>query len=487
MRFARNLASGLGLVWNKGERVQGFTNPAWTLIMALVHWVGVPERLTSMPMQLASVGIDLLTAVYIWWRVSKRTGPDWGIGAAAAYLASSCAVCWAISGWETSAIALGWALALDPLVEDQPRTSDAWRSLLIAGVTVLFRPDAALLLGALVLYWVSTVERTERWKLILALMIAAVPALALAIFQRGYYGSWIPNTATLKRSAGILSVFPGIEYVLVSVFRYPFNAVAIIGAIFGASRLSRRAAVLIASLAGAYLVYVVSVGGDHFEHARFLLPLLPTATVLAADALSRVRLGSDTRRKFLIRAAAVAMIGLIVFDFGDEALVDVPVQKNLNRYALLTALALRDLSAGKNPTVGIFLAGTIPYFNPSIRFHDMLGKNDLHIARTMPHSGEPGHNRWDYDYSLDKVQPELIITSYPILKQKPSLRETGFRQTYDYYQDLYNQAQFVALYLDNQVPLRFDGEDVFIYEAYARKDGVLDALVPAVRISHLSH
>jgi arabinofuranosyltransferase len=487
MRFARNLASGLGLVWNKGERVQGFTNPAWTLIMALVHWVGVPERLASMPMQLGSLAIDLLTAVYIWWRVSKRTGPDWGIGAAAAYLASSCAVCWAISGWETSAIALGWALALDPVLEDQPRASDARRSLLIAGLTVLFRPDAALLLGALVLYWVSIVERTERWKLILAVTIAAAPAMALAIFQRGYYGSWIPNTATLKRSAGIMSVFPGIEYVLVSIFRYPFNAVAIVGAIFGASRLSRRAAVLIASLAGGYLLYVVSVGGDHFAHARFILPLLPTATVLAADALSRVQIGSDTRRRFLIRAAAVAMIGLIVFDFGDEALVDVPAQKNLNRYALLTALALRDLSAGKNPTVGIFLAGTIPYFNPSIRFHDMLGKNDLHIARTMPHSGEPGHNRWDYDYSLDKVQPDLIITSYPILKKSPSLRETGFRQTYDYYQDLYNQAQFVTLYLDNQVPLRFDGEDVFIYEAYARKDGVLGGPAPAVRISHVSH
>jgi hypothetical protein len=174
----------------------------------------------------------------------------------------------------------------------------------------------------------------------------------------------------------------------------------------------------------------------------------------------------------------VAMIGLLAFDFGDEALVDVPAQKNLNRYALLTALDLRNLSAGKRPTVGIFLAGTIPYFNPSIRFHDMLGKNDLHIAKTRAHSGEPGHNRWDYDYSLDKVQPDLIITSYPILKQKPSLRETGFRLASDYYQDLYNQAQFVALYLDNQVPLRFDGEDVYVYEAYARKGGVFDPPTP---------
>ena len=159
MRFARNLASGLGLVWNPGERVQGFTNPAWTLMMVVVHWIGVPGRLASLPMQLASAAIDLLTAVYIWWRVSERTGPDWGIGAAAAYLASSCAICWAISGWETSAITLGWAIALDPVLEESPRPIDVWRSLIAAGLTVLFRPDAGLLLGALAVYWALTASR----------------------------------------------------------------------------------------------------------------------------------------------------------------------------------------------------------------------------------------------------------------------------------------------------------------------------------------
>ena len=487
MRFARNLMSGLGLVWNQGERVQGFTSPAWTLIMAVVHWIGVPSRLASLPMQVGSAAIDLLTAVYIWWRVNERTGPDWGIGAAAAYLASSCAICWAISGWETSAITLGWALALDPVLEENPRAIDAWRSLIVAGVTVLFRPDAELLLAALALYWASTAKSNERLSVVAAVMVAVVPAVALAVFQRGYYGSWIPNTATLKRSAGILSVRPGIEYVLMSIFRYPFNAVVVAGGIFGARRLRRPAVTLLAALAGTYLLYVVAVGGDHFKHARFLLPILPTATVLAADALSRIRIGSDARRKFLIRAAAVAMIGLIVLDFGDEAFVRVPLQKNFNRYALNTALALRDLAAGKNPTIGVFLAGTIPYFNPSIRFHDMLGKNDLHIARTRAHCGEPGHNRWDYDYSLDHVKPDLIITSYPILKQKPSLRETGFRQVCDYYQDLYNQSQFAALYLGNQVPIRYGGEDVSIYEAYARKGGVFDPAIAANSSSHLAH
>jgi hypothetical protein len=138
---------------------------------------------------------------------------------------------------------------------------------------------------------------------------------------------------------------------------------------------------------------------------------------------------------------------------------------------LITALALRDLSAGKTPRIGIFLAGAIPYYNPSIQFHDMLGKNDVQIALTAPHSAMPGHNRWDYNYSLDRVQPDLIITSYPLIKTLPPLRETAFRKTNDFYQDLYNQAQFADLYLDNQIPIKFDNEAVGLYEAYARKGG----------------
>ena len=33
-RYARNLATGHGLVWNPGERVEGYTNFLWTLLMA---------------------------------------------------------------------------------------------------------------------------------------------------------------------------------------------------------------------------------------------------------------------------------------------------------------------------------------------------------------------------------------------------------------------------------------------------------------------
>src|SRR5579862_1742677 len=32
MRYAYNLAHGQGLVWNAGDRVEGFTNLGWTLV-----------------------------------------------------------------------------------------------------------------------------------------------------------------------------------------------------------------------------------------------------------------------------------------------------------------------------------------------------------------------------------------------------------------------------------------------------------------------
>ena len=35
MRYARNFAQGLGLVFNPGERVEGFTSFLWTIILAV--------------------------------------------------------------------------------------------------------------------------------------------------------------------------------------------------------------------------------------------------------------------------------------------------------------------------------------------------------------------------------------------------------------------------------------------------------------------
>ncbi len=476
MRFARNLTAGRGWVWNTGERVQGFTNFAWTLLMALVHLTPLPDRLTSLVLQIASVMIHLLTAGYIWRRTKERISPAWALAAMAGYLSSSCTTCWAISGWETSIVTLGWAIALDPLlVRHQSIDSrGVWRSLFAAALTVLFRPDAELLFIALVIYWLL---KTSPRSVLIAIVASSVFPIALGVFQRLYYGSYVPNTAVLKRSAGVLSFIHGFEYLFTSLLRYPFNGAVLIGAAIGARWLEKSERLLLGGLASAYLFYLISVGGDAFTHARFLLPLLPTATILTAETLSRITFAGAGRKGFAWRVWGILSIALLSFDLADEVLVDVPGQKNLNRLALITSEAIHVLSDGKDPLIGVFAAGAVPYFNPRLRFHDLLGKSDVHIARSEPHSGQPGHNHWDYDYSLANVRPDLIVTTYPLPRGRPPRYQTGFRAVSDFYQDLYDQAEFAKLYLPHPIPIRADGEGGQGFEAYAREDGKLANVV----------
>jgi hypothetical protein len=44
---------------------------------------------------------------------------------------------------------------------------------------------------------------------------------------------------------------------------------------------------------------------------------------------------------------------------------------------------------------------------------DLLGKNDTRIARSAPHGDFfPGHNKWDYDYSIGEVRPDVIFQTF---------------------------------------------------------------------------
>jgi len=44
LRYARNLIEGQGLVFNRGERVEGFTHPLWVLLDAIIVALRLPPR-----------------------------------------------------------------------------------------------------------------------------------------------------------------------------------------------------------------------------------------------------------------------------------------------------------------------------------------------------------------------------------------------------------------------------------------------------------
>jgi hypothetical protein len=47
-RYVENLLDGHGLVYNIGERVEGFTHPLWLLLITPPTALGIPVRLSAL-------------------------------------------------------------------------------------------------------------------------------------------------------------------------------------------------------------------------------------------------------------------------------------------------------------------------------------------------------------------------------------------------------------------------------------------------------
>ena len=83
MRYGRNLARGLGLVWNPGEYVEGYTNPLWTLWMSLLHLLPLSLHIPSLLVLLTGAALQGATVV-LTYRLAFEIGGRRGIATAAA-------------------------------------------------------------------------------------------------------------------------------------------------------------------------------------------------------------------------------------------------------------------------------------------------------------------------------------------------------------------------------------------------------------------
>ncbi|HEB64859.1 MAG TPA: hypothetical protein ENJ02_04880, partial [Chloroflexi bacterium] len=114
MRYARNLASGYGLVWNPGgERVEGITNPLWTVYMALWHLLPIPPRLMSLPIQVSGALLLAGTLALVYLLTLRFTRRRWAAWAAVVMTGWYAPLdTWALMGMEVGALVFLLALSV---------------------------------------------------------------------------------------------------------------------------------------------------------------------------------------------------------------------------------------------------------------------------------------------------------------------------------------------------------------------------------------
>jgi hypothetical protein len=273
-RYARNLVEGNGLVYNVGERVEGYTNLLWTLLVALGIALGGRAPDVAHLLGLAS-GTATLLATYAYASAGVDPSKRWIAALAPLLLLAWIGFPgWALSGLETPLFAATVAVSL--AAEARKRIGVA--TIAAMGAT-LTRPEgpllAAVVLGLAVLGGRPQERRRAlAWGLVYAAFLAILTA-----FRIFYYGSPVPNTYFAKVGETGWLVGLGDLGKFLSSSALPL----LIPAVWAAWRdRTCRAGALWAVSVAAYIVWI---GGDAFPHHRFWVPVMVVVAPFAARAL----------------------------------------------------------------------------------------------------------------------------------------------------------------------------------------------------------
>lgn len=443
-RYARNLLDGHGLVFNPGERVEGYSNFLWVLELALI-WalVGLrPEHAAPWLSVACTVGT---VAAMLWWiaripGVRHRRMVAW-IALGLVCSSATFAVWTSAGGLETRQFTFFVVLAIVCLTVHGSR---CWGLILVSlslAAASYTRPEGPLIAACCFAWFIGQriltskrlrLEPTEVFSLIAPFVVLV---LAHVLFRHAYYGEWLPNTYYAKH------VRPWYE----SGFRYLWAAALETGlyflwplALLALRETWRERRDLCYALPllciGLHAAYLFRIGGDHFEYRPldFYWPLLavPAATSIVglgsaiSTNLSRVHwnLPAWTRPRPSVCAVALFVPALVYSSALQGAILfGVTVERSRTLLALpampilvaisndlrsrmgpqYVALRLADhrffadgrlqlwrdydrMQRGVIPTDALTASGTIGipfYYLPDLRVVDTAGLTDATVAR----------------------------------------------------------------------------------------------------------
>lgn len=261
-RYARNLAEHGTLAYNvvaPRELIEGYTNFLWVLLLALGDRCGVaPEVLAPVLTQSAVIGA---LALVCW--LLRRVSGAWSLVPALLLACSPEFMVWGQGGLET---ALAAALTFAAMgAGASGRWPGAGVLTALAGLT---RPDALLPIGLFFGTWLIVHGRKDwpGWRrLLVGGALAAGPLLVHLLWRHEYYGSWAPNTWTVKQFGGLLRGTYGVWYV-----EGWARAVGIVGVVPLLPWLRWRHAVLVVPMVGT-VGWAWAIGGDFMAYSRFLM------------------------------------------------------------------------------------------------------------------------------------------------------------------------------------------------------------------------
>lgn len=449
-RYSRNLADGLGLVYNPGEPVLGTSAPLFAVLLAPA---AVAFGAEALPRAAAAAGIALLPAVaFLVYRYARRMAPPaLAAGAALASLAPEESLRIFASGMETPLYLAGLLVSMELLARGRRR-----EALAVSALLPFLHPEGVLLFPVLVL---ASRRRDGTWPLRDA-ALALVPAAVFAAAVRAWAGTLLPQALIAKSriyvgppgtafeelarslleplgtalAARLASVSPAADFAVVAA------AAGIVAAVLVAARRSLGDPFVLAPGLFA-LAYLGAFSlGNPLIFPWYRAPLLLTATLALAGAAGRAAAeGAGGARSFGALSSRVLAAALLLAGAANAAAFRPAVvadREDLYRDAV-SALGLSPSDVVAAPEIGAVgfytrarVLDTLGLVSPeSLPFHGGAWQERLARSGGGPRGWElpPG--------LLEALRPGYVVSlsSYlvPLLEADPAALQ-GYEKIAEY-------------------------------------------------------
>jgi hypothetical protein len=414
--------NGNGLVYNKGEYVEGYTNFLWTIITAPFTKIGLIDVsiFSSMFGLIFSISNILMIAL-----ISMQFNGDLAkylkylIFLPPLFLALDDSIAfWAIGGMEFplyTLFILGIIYNYFKLNEDSKHIFYLMIFLMLCTLT---RPEGNMIFAFTVVHLLLYRKSIKNFKktVIILLVLYALFCAAYYGFKYSFYGQLIPNTFYAKGVTDIkMNLVLGTKYLALCIGTRLYIFIFILFIPFKkAFKEFKMSFLIIFSL--IYVIYLIMVGGDWMIANRFFVPILPMLYILSVigfiNVIIKIQGYYKNENKVLkfgnvlavILSVLLFVITLIFLEYNQLIIKD-----NNAKYEMQWSMFGKWLKNNVSPetVIAVGPAGKIPYYSELYTI-DMWGLNNSYIAKTDSKRLQAGHKKFNFEYVLS-LNPEFII------------------------------------------------------------------------------
>lgn len=418
-RYAENFAQGDGLVFNRGEFVEGYTNFLWVILLGLLKKIGIDVSKSSSGLG----GIaSLLTLVFMFlisqqislkYRTAYKSLGDIFHFIGILFLATSPAFgIWTVAGLETPLFSCLLTAAIWLHLREIQQSGNFPLSAGCFGLLALTRPEGIMYFGLTMGYslgFFRHFRQLEKWKFLKPVILFLSIVLPHFLWRWAYYGDVLPNTYYIK--VGTEFRLSGIKYVYDFFLTYGgFSFFLVCCFLLLLFRGREYWIGYFLFLFGMNVLYFIYVGGDWMPGFRYFVPMLPLFFLYIQEGIRELFLQWSKRCSWqsMLMVGSLAMIILLnhfyIFittphietRFDGHVEIGKFLQTHAEPHDILAAIDI----------------GAMAYFS-GLRTIDYFGLTDQHIAKLEPklYTFESGF--WGHRTLRIKSDPEYVLAQHP--------------------------------------------------------------------------